>query len=531
MLLAEPEGFYLYDTTLRDGAQQEGIQLTVADKLRVVDLLDGLGIPFIEGGWPGSNTKDTQFFEAVQTKKLRQAKMVAFGATRKAGGSASTDPLLRALVEAGTEWVCLVAKSHPEHVRQALKTSLDENLAMVHDSVSWLVAQGKQVIIDAEHYFEGFLGDPVYARDVAKAAAEAGASWVVLCDTNGGMLPAQIADIVSRTLSVGANIGIHCHNDTGCALANSLSAVDAGVTMVQGTMNGYGERTGNLDLVPLIGNLHLKYGWHLLTSEQLESLTHVSNAIADIAGQPRQPRQPYVGRSAFAHKAGLHASALKVDESLYQHIAPETVGNRMRMLISEASGRANVEIKARELKLDLSADGLVGRVVEAVKARESQGYSYEAADASFELLARDVAGTLDKPFEVERWRVVTLGGEEAGDAEATVTLRIADGAAETQRLVRVGEGNGPLDALADGLRQGLTASFPAVAAYELVDYRVRILDTGRGTDATVRVLIDTTDGADHRWTTVGVGANVIDASWEALADAYLFGLVKGFGAA
>ena len=524
MLPDEPEDFCLYDTTLRDGAQQEGIQLSIADKMRIVDLLDGFGIPFIEGGWPGSNTKDTQFFEAVRKKKLHQAKLVAFGATRKAGSSAAKDQLLRALVDAGTDWVCLVAKSHPAHVLQALKTSLDENLAMVADSVSWLIKHDRHVIIDAEHYFEGFNDDPTYARQVAKTAAEAGASWVVLCDTNGGMLPVQIADIVSRTLSIGARIGIHCHNDSGCALANSLAAVDAGAAMVQGTMNGYGERTGNLDLVPLIGYLQLKYDWQLLTSEQLASMTHVSNAIADITGQPRQPRQPYVGVSAFAHKAGLHASALKVDENLYQHITPEAVGNRMRMLISEASGRANVEIKARELHLDLSGDGVVGAVVDAVKQRESVGYSYEAADASFELLSLDVAGRLDKPFEVDRWRVLTVGGDEANTSEATITLRVGG-----ERLVRVGEGNGPVDTLGDGLMQGLQASFPVVAKYELVDYRVRILDTGRGTDATVRVLIDTTDGGDRRWTTVGVGTNVIDASWEALADAYLYGLVKGYG--
>ena len=523
MVPDEPEGFCLYDTTLRDGAQQEGIQLSVADKLRIVDLLDGFGIPFIEGGWPGSNAKDTQFFEAMAGKRLHQAKMVAFGATRKAGSSAAKDPLLQALVDARTEWVCLVAKSHPGHVKHALKTSLDENLAMVADSVTWLIEHDLRVIIDAEHYFEGFLEDSTYAREVAKTAAEAGASWVVLCDTNGGMLPAQISDIVSRTLSVGAHVGIHCHNDSGCALANSLAAVDAGALMVQGTINGYGERTGNLDLVPLIGDLHLKYGWHLLTAEQLTSMTHVSNAVADITGQPRQPRQPYVGVSAFAHKAGLHASALKVDQSLYQHIEPESVGNRMRMLISDASGRANVEIKARELGLDLSGDGVVASVVAAVKQRESVGYSYEAADASFELLSLDAAGALVKPFEVSRWRVLT---DDANVAEATVTLRVGG-----ERLVRVGEGNGPVDALGDGLRQGLAASFPDVAGYELVDYRVRILDTGHGTDATVRVLIDTTDGGDRRWTTVGVGTNVIEASWEALSDAYLYGLVKGYGAA
>ena len=524
MLPSEPGGFRLYDTTLRDGAQQEGIQLSVADKLRVVDLLDGLGIPFIEGGWPGANAKDTAFFAEVRGRKLRQAKLVAFGATRKAGRVASEDPQIAALVAAGTDWICLVAKAHAGHVRQALRTTQEENLAMVHDSVSWLVGQGKHVIVDAEHYFEGFMEDMGYAREVVKTAADAGAAWVVLCDTNGGMLPAQISDVVSRTLAAGVDLGIHCHNDTGCALANSLSAIDAGVLMAQGTMNGYGERTGNLDLVQLIGDLHLKYRWNLLTDEQLGTLTHVSNAVADIVGQPRQPRQPYVGASAFAHKAGLHASAVKVDESLYQHVSPEAVGNRMRMLISDASGRANVELKSRELGLDLSTPGVVEGVVETVKAREAAGYSYEAADASFELLARDVAGQLAKPFEVVRWRVVTLGDEHVNSSEATVTMVIAG-----ERVARVGEGNGPVDSLGDGLRQALSARYPTVDSFELVDYRVRILDTGRGTDATVRVWIDTVDGSDHRWTTVGVGTNVIEASWEALSDAYLFGIVKGYG--
>ena len=526
MLPNEPEGFYLYDTTLRDGSQQEGIQLSVADKLRIVDLLDGLGVPLIEGGWPGANAKDTQFFAAARELKLRQAQLVAFGATRKAGSKAAKDPLMAALVGAGTDWVCIVAKAHAGHVKSALKTSLDENLEMVADSVTWLVNQGKQVIVDAEHYFDSFLGDEGYARSVAKAAAEAGASWVVLCDTNGGMVPTQISDVVSQTLTIGVPLGIHCHNDTGCALANSLAAIDAGALMAQGTMNGYGERTGNLDLVPLIGDLHLKYGWNLLTAEQLGSLTHVSNAIADIAGQPRQPRQPYVGASAFAHKAGLHASALKVDENLYQHIAPASVGNQMRMLISDASGKANVEMKARELGIDVSGEGVVSDIVETVKSREAAGYSYEAADASFELLAADVSGRLRKPFEVTRWRAVTMGDADVDSSEAQITLMIGG-----ERIVRVGEGNGPLDALADGLRQGLMASFPSVESYELVDYRVRILDAGRGTDATVRVLIDTIDDASNRWTTVGVGTNVVSASWEALADAYLYGLVRGYGTA
>lgn len=524
-----PDKLFLYDTTLRDGAQQEGIQLSIHDKMRIARLLDDLGVDFIEGGWPGANPSDTEFFaRAKEELQLRNAALVAFGSTRKAITDVAIDPQVQALIDAGTDYVCIVAKSHSGHVEQALRTTLDENLAMIADTVRHLREAGKHVYVDAEHYFDGFELNPAYALEVVRTAAEAGAEAVVLCDTNGGMLPGKIVDIVSATSVIGVELGIHCHNDSGCAVANSLAAVEAGAMMVQGTINGYGERTGNVDLTTVIANLQLKYGMPLLAPTQLDSMTGISNAIADIANQPHQPRQPYVGASAFAHKAGLHASAIKVNDDLYQHIRPEAVGNDMRMLVSDMAGRASIQIKGEQIGLDLSDRDDATRIVEAVKRRESVGYSYEAADASFELLVRSELGTLDMPFELIRWRVFTEQAAAAGETEpsdATVKLR-AKGVVQTW----VGEGNGPVNALGEALVRALKPAYPAVKTFELIDYRVRILDEGHGTDATVRVLIDTTDG-EHTWTTVGVGTNVIEASWEALSDAYLYGIIKERGRA
>jgi 2-isopropylmalate synthase len=522
-----PQRFYLYDATLRDGAQQEGIQLSVADKLRIAGLLDNLGVHFIEGGWPGANPADTKFFAlAARELHLQNAQLVAFGATRKAGKSVEKDPLVKALVDAGTDWVCVVAKAHSGQVREALKTTLSENLAMTADTVTYLRAQGKQVIVDAEHFFDGYLLDPEYALNVVRTAAEAGALNVTLCDTNGAMLPSQISDIVSCAMAIGVTLGIHCHDDSGCAMANSLAAIDAGCVLVQATMNGYGERTGNLNLATAIGNLQLKYGWPLLNPDQLANLTHTASAIADIANQPHQLRQPYVGASAFAHKAGLHASALRVNADLYQHVRPELVGNGMRMLISDMAGRANVCIKADQLGLELTDQQLAGEITDLVKERVAAGYSYEAADASFELLVRAHLGKLEAAFEVISWRAFTqqrAGLDATALNEATVKLLV-----QGQIHNYVGEGNGPVNALGEALARALTPAFPQVSAYELTDYRVRVLDTDRGTNASVRVLIDTSNGAGQCWTTVGVGTNVIEASWEALSDSYLYGLVKGY---
>ncbi len=521
--MSQQTDFHVYDTTLRDGAQQEGLNLSVLDKLHIARQIDGLGVGYIEGGWPGANPKDTEFFRRAREELvLEHAQLTAFGATRRAGVAAADDPLVAALRDSGAGVVTLVAKSHDRHVELALRTTPEENLAMVRDTVSHLRAEGQEVFLDAEHFFDGYRDNRDYALEVLRTAAEAGASVVALCDTNGGMLPAWVADVVQDVLaSTGAKVGIHCHNDTGCAVANSLAAVDAGATHVQGTLNGYGERTGNADLVSVVANLELKLGRPVLPSGSLREATRIAHAVAEVTNVPPSSRQPYVGVSAFAHKAGLHASAIKVDPSLYQHMDPEGVGNDMRLLVSDMAGRASIELKGRELGFDLSQDReLVTRVTDRVKSLEQQGHTFEAADASFELLlVEEVEGTRPSYFEVESWRVITdshPGGEAV--SEATVKLR-AGGA----RIVTVGEGNGPVNALDHALREAIGQAYPEVAKFELIDYKVRILDQGHGTDAVTRVLIETTDGQTS-WVTVGVGANVIEASWAALLDGVVFGL-------
>lgn len=516
-----PERMHVYDTTLRDGAQQEGLRLSVADKLRIAAMLDDLGVTHIEGGWPGANPNDTAFFaQAAQRLHLRNAELVAFGSTRKPGLKAADDPQVAALRDAGTNHICLVAKSHDRHVTEALRTTLDENLAMVRDTVAHLVAEGKTVFLDCEHFFDGFRENRDYSLEVVRAAAEAGAEVVVLCDTNGGMLPSWMGDVVSAAGAVGVDLGIHCHNDSGCAVANSLAAVEAGVMHVQGTINGYGERTGNADLTTVVANLQLKYGWDVLKGDGLGSLTHISHAIAEIANQPLHARQPYVGRSSFAHKAGLHASAIRISPDLYQHTDPELVGNHMRMLISEMSGRANIQIKAEQLGFDLSDRELAGKVANTIKEREAAGYSYEAADASFELLLREQIGILERPFLVDTWTVSTTH-DASGEGDSEAILHMAG-------FEYRGRGNGALSALDAALREGLSDTH-AIDRFHLVDYRVRVLDTATvGTDSMVRVLIDMST-EDETWTTVGLGTNVVEASWEALSDAYLYGLVRSLG--
>jgi 2-isopropylmalate synthase len=517
------EAFHVYDTTLRDGAQQEGLNLSVQDKLHIARAIDELGVGFIEGGWPGANPKDTEFFlRAREELDLRHAQLAAFGATRRAGVKAADDPLVAALRESGASVVTLVAKSHDRHVELALRTTLEENLAMVRDTVAHLTAEGQRVFLDAEHFFDGYRTNRDYALEVLRTAAEAGAEVVALCDTNGGMLPPWVSDVVLDVReATGARVGIHCHNDTGCAVANSLAAVDAGATHVQGTLNGYGERTGNADLLSVVANLELKLTRPVLPSGSLREATRVAHAVAEVTNVPPSSRQPYVGVSAFAHKAGLHASAIKVDPDLYQHMDPALVGNDMRLLVSDMAGRASIELKGKELGFDLSTDkDLVTRVTSRVKAMEARGYTFEAADASFELLlVEEVEGMRPTYFDVESWRVITdsrPGGEAV--SEATVKLR-----AGGDRIIVTGEGNGPVNALDQALRHAIGRAYPEVAKFELIDYKVRILDQGHGTDAITRVLIETSDGLSS-WDTVGVGANVIEASWEALLDALTFGL-------
>ena len=528
-LRPKPAEFHVFDTTLRDGSQQEGLNLSVPDKLAITALLDELGVTFIEGGWPGANPGDTAFFSAMAEGQLRltNAQLVAFGFTRRVGMKAADDPLTAAVRESRAPVACIVAKSHDRHVEQALKTSLRENLDMITDTVTHLRAEGMTVFVDCEHFFDGFRRNRSYAMEAVQTAAAAGAEVVVLCDTNGGMLPTWVGDIVSEVTEVGVPLGIHCHNDTGCAVANTLAAVDAGAMHVQGTINGYGERTGNADLVSVIANLELKYGWPLLPAGALREATRLSHAIAEVTNVPPSARQPYVGLSSFAHKAGLHASAIKVDPNLYQHIDPTDVGNDMRMLVSDMAGRANIQLKGEELGFDLSDRDLAAKITDQVKDAEAAGYTYEAADASFELLLRRELDQLPEFFSVQSWRVFTQGhpapftvsGEQEIDTECTVRLT-AKG--QSQRVV--GEGNGPVNALDHAVRNALTPAYPVVEKFELIDYRVRILDQGHGTDATVRVLIQTTDGL-RAWTTVGVGQNIVEASWEALSDAYLYGLI------
>jgi 2-isopropylmalate synthase len=521
-LRQQPAEFHLFDTTLRDGSQQEGLNLSVADKLAIAALLDELGVDYIEGGWPGANPADTAFFHAMAEGRLtlENAELVAFGFTRRVGMRAADDPLTAALRDSRAPVACIVAKAHDRHVELALRTTLRENLSMISDTVRHLRAEGQRVFVDCEHFFDGFQRNQAYALEAVRTAAEAGAEVVVLCDTNGGMLPTWISDVVGTAAEVGIQLGIHCHNDSGCAVANTLAAVDAGAMHVQGTINGYGERTGNADLVSVIANLELKYGWQLLPAGALREATRLSHAIAEVTNVPPSARQPYVGLSSFAHKAGLHASAIKVDPNLYQHIDPVHVGNDMRMLVSDMAGRANIQIKGEELGFDLSDRDLAAKITEQVKDAEAAGYTYEAADASFELLLRRELGQLPEFFSVQSWQVFTQSTEEhQTDTECTVRLT-AKG--QSQRVV--GEGNGPVNALDQAVRNALTPAYPVVEKFELIDYRVRILEQGHGTDATVRVLIQTTDGL-RAWTTVGVGQNIIEASWEALCDAYRYGLI------
>jgi 2-isopropylmalate synthase len=518
-LRPKPAEFHVFDTTLRDGSQQEGLNLSVADKLTIAGLLDELGVGYVEGGWPGANPNDTAFFAAMAdgAQTLRNATLVAFGFTRRVGMKAADDPLTAALRDSRAPVACIVAKSHDRHVEQALRTTLRENLDMIADTVSHLRAEGQRVFVDCEHFFDGYRENPGYALEAVRTAAEAGAEVVVLCDTNGGMLPSWVGEIVTEATATGVQLGIHAHNDTGCAVANTLAAVDAGAMHVQGTVNGYGERTGNAELISVVANLELKYGWPLLPSGSLQEASRIAHAIAEVTNVPSSARQPYVGVSSFAHKAGLHASAIKVDPNLYQHIDPAVVGNDMRMLVSDMAGRANIQIKGEELGFDLSDR-------ELVKDAEAAGYTYESADASFELLLRRELDQLPEYFAVHSWRVFTQGHPTPGtegetDTECTVRLT-AKG--QSQRVV--GEGNGPVNALDHAVRNALLPAYPVVDRFELIDYRVRILDQGHGTDATVRVLIQTSDGR-RAWTTVGVGQNIIEASWEALSDAYLYGLI------
>jgi 2-isopropylmalate synthase len=516
----------IYDTTLRDGAQQVGLDLTVADKLRVASVLDGLGVDVIEGGWPGSNPKDAEFFARARELPWRHASLAAFGATRLPRRAAEDDASLRALLDAETPIVTLVGKAWTLHVDEALRTTRAENLAMVADSVRYMAEAGRRVVFDAEHFFDGYLADRGYALDVLAAAADAGADTLVLCDTNGGTLPDDVARIVAEVADRSrTRVGVHFHNDSACAVANSVVAVAAGGLHVQGAANGYGERCGNADLFAVIASLELKRGHDLLPPGRLSALASTARTIAEVANVPFEARQPYVGGSAFTTKAGLHASAIARRPDAYSHVEPSAVGNQARVLVSELAGRSNVLAKAGELGLDLSPEAAT-QVLAEVKAAEHRGYAFEAADASFELLVRRTAGAVPSWFELEGYRVVierTGGGsaEQATDrSEAIVRLRLGP-----DRVVAVGEGVGPVHALDQALRRGLAGAYPELAGIHLVDYKVRILDGRAATSAVTRVMLTSAD-ADGEWTTVGVSDDIVTASWEALTDGVAYGLLR-----
>ncbi|HWG01747.1 MAG TPA: citramalate synthase [Trebonia sp.] len=518
--------FHVYDTTLRDGAQQEGLNLTVADKLVIARHLDRLGVGFIEGGWPGAIPKDTEFFRRARTElDLTHAKLTAFGSTRRAGLPAADDPQVAALRDSGAPVVTLVAKSHDRHVELALRTTLDENLKMIADTVRHLREEGQRVFLDAEHFFDGYRSNPAYALECVRAAVEAGADVIALCDTNGGMMPTELGDTIRAVADVtGARLGIHCHDDTACAVANTLVAVEAGATHVQGTANGYGERAGNANLFSVVAGLQLKKGQLVLEGDGIREMSRIAHAISEVTNVSPDTHQPYVGLSAFAHKAGLHASAVRVDPMLYQHIDPAEVGNDMRMLVSDMAGRASVELKGRELGYDLSGEAeTIGRVTGRVKEMEARGYSFEAADASFELLLRDeLAGERRRHFTVESWRVIVeRRADSVLTSEATVRL-----VAKGERVVAVGEGNGPVNALDKALRTALEQTFPELASLELADFKVRILEGSHGTAAITRVLIESGDGGGASWSTVGVDENIIAASWHALEEAVTYSLLR-----
>jgi 2-isopropylmalate synthase len=528
----------LYDTTLRDGTQHEGISLSVEDKLAITERLDQLGIDVIEGGYAGANPKDDEYFQRVQSLDLKHAQIAAFGNTRRANGDVESDPTLKALLDTNAPVLTLVGKSSEYQVRDVLQTSLEENLAMVADSVRYLKAKGRRVFFDAEHFFDGFKMNAGYAIQSLRVAMEAGAERLILCDTNGGTLPSEVAEIVTRIIDeLGENavIGIHSHNDTDTAVASAIAAVEAGAYQVQGCINGYGERTGNANMVSVIGNLNLKMGVQAVSDEQLASLTEVSNFVSERVNRAPFQFQPFVGSSAFSHKGGLHAAATQKSVQAYQHIEPSLVGNSNDVVISELSGRGNIVHRIKEMGLEADLDDAdARRIVQYVKDQESKGFSYEGANASFDLVLRRALPNYEAPFELVDFMVVvenrrrssfgtgwrTDGAEHPMLSEATVKVRVADDIHHT-----AAEGDGPVGALDGALRKALTDAYPELTAIRLTDYKVRVVNEGVGTGASVRVVIESTDDKDV-WYTVGASANILEASWLALTDSFEWWLFR-----
>lgn len=535
MSLQASNQIWLYDTTLRDGAQREGLCLSLEDKLRIAKELDRLGIPFIEGGWPGANPKDVQFFWQIKEEPLTQAEIVAFCSTRRPHTRAAEDSMLQAILAAGTRWVTIFGKSWDLHVTEGLKTTLDENLAMIQDSIEYLRSQGREVIYDAEHWFDGYKQHPEYALATLKTALNAGAQWLVFCDTNGGTLPHEIAQIVReviQNLEVSRDVkthttplfGIHTHNDSDTAVANALTAVVEGVRMVQGTINGYGERCGNANLCSVVPNLQLKLGYRCIENDQLARLTQTSRLVSEVVNLAPDDHAPFVGRSAFAHKGGIHVSAVERNPLTYEHLNPEQLGNRRRIVISDQAGLSNVLAKARSFGHELhKQDPACRQILQRLKELESQGYQFEAAEASFDLLMREALGYRQQFFELKGFQVhcdmlQSISGQYR-NALATIKVTV-----NGKDILEAAEGNGPVSALDAALRKALQNFYPEIAQFQLTDYKVRILDGGAGTSAKTRVLVESSNG-QNRWTTLGVSPNILEASYRAVVEGIEYGLL------
>lgn len=518
------EKIYIYDTTLRDGTQGEEISFSVEDKVKIAHHLDEFGVDYIEGGWPGSNPKDMEFFERMKDVKLKHAKLAAFGSTCKASSTPETDSNVNQLLNAATPTVTIFGKSWDMHVTAALGTTMDRNLEIITETVRYLKRNGKEVIYDAEHFFDGYKSNPEYAIRTIKAAEAGGADFIVLCDTNGGSLPHEVEKSVTTAKeAVRIPIGIHAHNDSELAVANSLGAVRAGAIQVQGTINGFGERCGNANLCSIIPDLQLKMNIPVLPAAKLKGLTELSRFVSEVANLQPRKSLPYVGQSAFAHKGGVHVSAVMKSARTYEHIDPEVVGNSRRVLVSDLSGKSNVLYKAERLGISIDDNnGKATKIVNELKALESQGYVFEDADASLEILMRKDTGEVETPFELEALHIIIEKNDNSGLAhtEAVIKLRVGDRIEHT-----ASEGNGPVNALDNALRKALLQFYPQLAETKLSDYKVRVVDAGEGTSAKVRVLIETTDG-ESDWSTVGVSENIIEASWKALVDSIVYKMMK-----
>jgi 2-isopropylmalate synthase len=524
---------WLYDTTLRDGTQREGLSVSIEDKLRIARRLDQLGIPFIEGGWPGANPKDVQFFWQLQENPLKNSEVVAFCSTRRPNTTAASEPMLQAILAAGTRWVTVFGKSWDLHVTTGLKTTLAENLAMIRDTIEYLVSQGRRVIYDAEHWFDGYKHNPDYALQTLEAAIASGAQWLVLCDTNGGTLPDEVSQIVQAVISqkpmtndLGQitipQIGIHTHNDSDLAVANALAAVKAGARMVQGTINGYGERCGNANLCSLIPNLQLKLGYSCIGEDELVQLTEASRFVSEVVNLAPDEHAPFVGRSAFAHKGGIHVSAVERNPLTYEHIQPQQVGNRRRIVISEQAGLSNVLAKARTFGIELDHHQPEARqILQRMKDLESEGYQFEAAEASFALLIYEALGNRQQFFEIKGFRVHCdlIAGKETSNSLATIKVSV-----NGENILEAAEGIGPVAALDAALRKALVNFYPQIAEFELTDYKVRILNGNTGTAAKTRALVESGNG-HQRWTTVGVSTNILEASYQAVVEGLEYGLL------